>query len=144
MVRFLAGWSKSALGLLSVCAIAVTLVGCGGEREVPPGATGAPTAKESLDDMVSMLNYLKSEGKPPPFNMAALQPVEPIFQGACLGIIRGEVVYVWGATIDPAGAGKVLAYEKAVETSSGYVLMQDGTVKTMQSAEFTALPKATK
>jgi hypothetical protein len=144
MGLFLTSWSKSTIGLLSICAIAVALLGCGGERKVPPGATGAPTAKESLDDMVSMLNFLKSEGKPPPAYMGSLQALEPIYQGACLGIIRGEVVYIWGTTIDPAGANKVLAYEKAVETSSGYVLMQDGTVKTMQSSEFQAAPKATK
>lgn len=94
--------------------------------------------------MVSMLNFVKSEGKPPPMHMGDIQALEPVYQSACLGIVRGEVVYIWGTTIDPAGAGKVLAYEKAVETSSGYVLMQDGTVKTMPASEFTALPKATK
>ncbi len=144
MVRFLAAWSKFAIGLLSACALAFVILGCSGERKVPPGATGAPTAKESLDDLVTMLNYVKTEGKQPPAHMGDLQPLEPIFQSACLGIIRGEVVYLWGTTINPAGAGKVLAYEKAVETGSGYVLMQDGTVKTMQSSEFQAAPKATK
>lgn len=144
MVRFWADCSKSAIGLLSVCAIAVVILGCSGERKVPPGATGAPTAKESLDDLVSLLNHVKTEGKRPPAGMAELQALEPIFQGACLGVIRGEIVYLWGTTINPAGADKVLAYEKAVETGSGYVLMQDGTVKTMESSEFQAAPKAAK
>jgi hypothetical protein len=144
MVRFLPGRSKLLITLLCAGAIGFVVLGCSGERKVPPDATGAPTAKESLDDLVMLLNYVKTEGKKPPANMAELQPLEPLFQGACLGIIRGEVVYLWGATIDPAGAGKVLAYEKAVETGSGYVLMQDGTLKTMQSSEFQAAPKATK
>lgn len=141
---FLAGWSKSAIGLLSVCAIAVVLLGCGGEQKAPPGATGTPTAKESLDDFVTMLNDLKAQGKQPPANVAALKAIEPLYQGASLGVARGEIVYIWGQSIDPAGSGKVLAYEKAVETGSGYVLMQDGTIKTMQSAEFQAAPKAGK
>lgn len=126
-----------------ICFQAFLFVGCGSSK-APAGATGTPGAQEALADMVSMLNHIKSEGKPAPQSIAHLMPIEPLFQAAYLGLARGEIDYVWGTTIDPAGAGKVLAYEKAVETSSGYVLMQDGTVKTMQSAEFTALPKATK
>jgi hypothetical protein len=118
-------------------------VGCSSSK-APPGATGTPSAKEALTDVVSMLNHLKSEGKPPPAKIADVIPIEPLFQGAYLGLVRDEIVYVWGAPIDLAGAGKVLAYEKAVETGSGYVLMQDGTLKTMQSSEFQAAPKATK
>jgi hypothetical protein len=139
-------WSRPAVSQLGVCALvfAVALVGCSEDRTIAPDATGAPTAKEALDDLVNLLNYVKMEGKQPPARAADLQPIEPIFLNACLGITRGEIVYVWGTTIDPTGAGKVLAYEKAVETGSGYVLMQDGTVKTMPTSEFQALPKATK
>jgi hypothetical protein len=117
--------------------------GCG-SGQAPPGATGTPSAKDALSDMVNLLNHFKSEGKPPPKAIAEILPVEPLFPGAYLGLFRNEIEYTWGATIDPAGAGKVLAYEKAVETGSGYVLMQDGTVKTMQASEFQAAPKATK
>jgi hypothetical protein len=119
------------------------LSGCGSNAP-PPGATGTPSAQDALSDMVSLLNHFKSEGKPPPATIAQIMPIEPGFPNAYLGLVRKEIDYVWGQSIDPAGAGKVLAYEKAVETGSGYVLMQDGTIKTMQSAEFQALPKAGK
>lgn len=76
--------------------------------------------------------------------MADIQPVEPLFQGAYLGLVRDEIVYVWGAQINPSATDKVLAYEKAVEAGSGWVLMQDGSLKTMQASEFQTAPKATK
>ena len=130
-------------GSIVVFLSAILVVGCSsGDGE--PAVTGGPTAKDSLTDLVSMLNHFKSENKKPPARMADVMPVEPIFQGAYLGLVRNEIVYVWGAPIDAAGSGKVLAYEKAVETGSGYVLMQDGTIKTMEAAEFNAAPKATK
>jgi len=119
------------------------LVGCGSSK-APPGATGAPSAKEALNDVVSLLNHLKSEGKAPPATIADVVPIEPLFPAAYLGLVRDEIVYVWGSPIDPAGSGKVLAYEKAAETGSGYILMQDGTVKTMESSELKAAPRATK
>jgi hypothetical protein len=80
----------------------------------------------------------------PPAKVADIEPVEPLFQAAYLGLIRNDIVYVWGASIDPAAGDKVLAYEKGVESSSGWVLMQDGSVETMQASAFQAAPKATK
>jgi hypothetical protein len=137
-------WRRHHLvGVILATIQAFLLVGCGSSKP-PPGATGTPNAQEALSDMVLLLNHLKSEGKPPPAAIAQIVPIEPLFPSAYLGLVRNETDYVWGQTIDPAGAGKVLAYEKAVETGSGYVLMQDGTIKTMQSAEFQALPKAGK
>ena len=137
-------WGRHNLAWVTLATVhAFLFVGCGSSK-APPGATGAPSAKEALTDVVSMLNHLKGEGKTPPATIADIVPIEPVFQAAYLGLVRDEIVYVWGATIDPAGAGKVLAYEKAVEAGTGYVLMQDGTVKTMQSSEFQAAPKATK
>ncbi|MCI0358031.1 MAG: hypothetical protein L0211_06085 [Planctomycetaceae bacterium] len=122
----------------------VLALGCGSGGDSKSAATGAPSAKQSLDYLVNLLNYLKSENKPPPAKVADIEPIEPLFQGAYLGLVRGEIDYVWGTTIDPAGADKVLAYEKAVESSSGWVLMQDASLKTMEASQFQAAPKAAK
>jgi hypothetical protein len=123
--------------------VALVCLGCG-TTETPTNATGTPTAKQALEDFPNLLNYLKSEGKNPPSRIENIVPIEPLFPGAYLGLVRGEIAYVWDTTIDPAGSSKVLAYEKAVETGSGWVLMQDGSLKTMTSAEFQSAPKATK
>jgi hypothetical protein len=108
------------------------------------GATGTPSAKEALADLVNLLNHLKMENKKPPASVQDIEPIEPLFQGAYLGLVRGEIVYLWETPIDPAGSDKVLAYEKGAETASGWVLMQDGSLKTMEASEFQAAPKATK
>ncbi len=126
-----------------VLALALYSLGCG-STESASAPTGAPGAKDSLSDLVSLLNHLKSENKMPPARVADIEPIEPLFQGAYLGLVRGDIVYLWETPIDPAGAEKVLAYEKTVETGSGWVLMQDGTLKTMDSAQFQAAAKAAK
>jgi hypothetical protein len=119
------------------------MVGCS-SGETAPVPLGAPAAKESLIDLAGLLKYLKEENRSPPAKVADIEPVEPLFQAAYLGLIRNDIVYVWGASIDPAAGDKVLAYEKGVESSSGWVLMQDGSVETMQASAFQAAPKATK
>jgi hypothetical protein len=130
---------------LSLLAITLLALGCGGgSGDSESKTTGAPSAKQALDDLVNLLNHLKSENKPPPATIKDIEPIEPVFPGAYLGLVREEIVYVWGTTIDPAGADKVLAYEKAAEATSGWVLMQDGSLKTMDAAQFQAAPKAAK
>ena len=130
------------LTVLLVAAVSVT--GCGSGAENETAATGSPTAKQALEELVTLLNHLKSENKPPPAKLEDLQPLEPVFLGACLGLSREEIVYEWGTTINPAGSDKVLAYEKAPESGTGWVLMQDGTIKTMDSGALKAAPKAAK
>jgi hypothetical protein len=124
-------------------AFSLYALGCG-STESASAPTGAPSAKDSLSDLVSLLNHLKSENKTPPARVADIEPIEPLFQGAYLGLVRGDIVYLWGTTIDAAGTEKVLAYEKAVESGSGWVLMQDGTLKTMDTTQFQAATKASK
>jgi hypothetical protein len=129
---------------LFLLVIALLPLGCGSGDDSKSAATGAPSAKQALDDLVNLINHLKSENKPPPAKLADIEPIEPVFPGAYLGLVREEIVYVWGMPIDAAGKDKVLAYEKAVESTSGWVLMQDGSLKTMEASQFKVAPKATK
>ena len=102
---------------------------------------------DSVSDLVSLLNHLKERKREAHDRVAESSPLrrkENAVLGAYLGPVRGDIVYFWETTIDPAGADKVLAYEKAVESGSGWVLMQDGSLKTMDSSQFQAAPKAAK
>jgi hypothetical protein len=56
-------------------------------------------------------------------------------------IRSGDLVYVWGAGY-AAGGTELVAWEKAVPESGGYVLQQDGTVKQLSAGEFQSAPKA--
>jgi hypothetical protein len=91
-----------------------------------------------------MLRDFAKNKQPAPANQAQMEPHDPAYPVAWLGIVRKDIEYQWGAGINAAGADKVLAYEKKVPTEGGAVLMQDGTVKQMTAEEFKAAPKATK
>jgi hypothetical protein len=128
-----------AVALLTACA----LVGCGGKNadEQPKGAGGTPTAKESLEDLTRLLKDFEAKKQKPPAKIAAVEPVEPAFPGAYLGLLRGDIVYTWGAPL-ASDSQSVLAYEKKAPAEGGFVLLQNGTVKEMTAAEFAAAPKA--
>jgi len=143
MGRFMTCCQLRGMWTHVIFAFALFALGCS-STESTSAPSGTPSAKESLADLVSLLNHLKSENKKPPARVADIEPIEPLFQGAYLGLVRGEIVYLWETTIDPAGKDKVLAYEKAVESGSGWVLMQDGSLKTLEASQFQAAPKATK
>ena len=131
-------------GLVCLIGMAGLLsLGCG-SAETSPAPPGTPGAKDALGDLVYLLDHLKNEGKPAPARVQDIEPIEPLFQASYLGLVRGDIDYVWGTMIDPAGTDKVLAYEKAVESGSGWVLMQDGSLKTMDSTQFKAASKAAK
>jgi hypothetical protein len=77
----------------------------------------------------------------PPTKLAALEPFEPRIPTAGPAIRNGDIIYLWGAEY-VSGGTKVVAYEKKVPTEGGLVLLQDGTVKEMSTAEFGSAAKA--
>lgn len=122
------------VGLLALAA------GCGGGDAVK---SADPTAKEKLDEVKAMLETVAADRQKPPSKMAEFGTVEPMLPVAGEAIRKGDLVYVWGATLSPGGTG-VVAYEKNAPTEGGWVLIQDGTVKQMTAEEFQAAPKAKK
>jgi hypothetical protein len=134
---------RPPLGLTGVLVL-VLVAGCGkGPRDGDgEGAGATPTAKESLTNLGDLLKHLEESGKKPPARLADVEPIEPAFPGAYLGLVRGEVVYFWGKPLNPSGSATVLAYEKRAETDGGWVLMQDGKVRQMTAGEFQSAPKA--
>jgi hypothetical protein len=99
--------------------------------------------KDGLEELGLLLKSLTDEGRKPPDKLAALGPVEPMLPIAGPAIRNGDLIYIWGAGYVPGGT-QVVAYEKRVTTESGFVLLQDGTVKEMTAAEFQGAPKAGK
>jgi hypothetical protein len=112
--------------------------GCGG------GEAGnqkiAEPGKIALEDFGQMLKTLAAEGKKAPSKLAELEPVEPMSPVGAPALRNGEIVYLWGSRYLEGGT-KLVAYEKQVPTNGGFVLLEDGSVKSVTVAEFGSLPK---
>ena len=130
--------------LATLLALVACQAGCGGGQagKTGPGAGGTPTGKEGLSNLEQMLKSFDSQKKSPPAKIADVEKVEPLFPGAYIALVQGNIVYTWGKSLSASGADVVLAHEKKVPESGGYVLMQDGTVKEMSASEFGSAKKA--
>ncbi len=115
--------------------LAIVLAGCGGGAGSRP-----PSNSDNLADLKELLEELQSQKKKPPAKATELGPLEPVHPMAVRQIQRGDLVYVWGASLGTGQA--VLAYPKDAAEKGGAVLLQDGSVKEMTAAEFAAAPKA--
>lgn len=123
--------------VFAVCLLAFGLLGCSSDQ--PAVAAPEFTLMRDVDGVLRMANG-KKISKPAQFT-----ELENNFPVGVRAIKSGEVVVNWGvmmANEDGSGAtGEVAAYEKKTPTEGGYVLFQDGNVKTVTAAEFEALPK---
>lgn len=136
-------WVRRVVPAAALAAV-IALAGCGGGGDNPGTGTGTPSGKEALEDLARLLKDFEQKGQKPPARIAAVQPIEPVFPAAYLGLVRGEIEYAWGMPLNPAEGGQVIAYEKQAESAGGWVLLQDGSVKQMTADEFKAAPKAGK
>jgi hypothetical protein len=125
--------------------IAVALAGlAGGCREAAAPNPVRPTTPETeLRDLGEMFQLFAQENRRPPKNLADLGTISPEPPPGYLAAEEGRIVVLWGGAFT-TGAGKsaVMAYEKDAPNRGGFVLLQDGTVKQMNAAEFQAAPKA--
>lgn len=130
--------------LLAVAAFLAAVAGCGGGGggQAGPGAGGTPTGKEGLVSLHQLLKAYEAQKKPAPAKIADVEKVEPVYPGAYIALVQGNIVYAWGKSLSSTGSDAVLAHEKKVPQSGGYVLMQDGTVKEMTASEFGSAKKA--
>lgn len=133
------------IGLTLVLGSVVGLsAGCGsGSGALAPADAEDDLHKGMLREVGEMLTLYKASNGKPPGSVADLAKYEVGFQIGYLRTQDGTVVVLWGAPLDAGASDKVIAYEKAVPDSGGYVLMQDGTtVKKMTADEFKSAPKA--
>jgi hypothetical protein len=124
---------------LAVLALSVTLTcvvaGCGKpEAQVAP----PPDSTAALEQLGRFYKYLAYERQRPPAKPADLTAYPPESIPDAWPLIQsGDIVIVWGSGYS-ATSNQILAYEKAVETNGGKVLMQNGTVKEMTAETFKA------
>ena len=111
-------------------------VGCSSKQEAAPQQVNL---LREVDGMLRMANGRKISKGPEFTNL------ETNFPLGAAAVKSGDIVVLWGvkmASEDGSGAtGEVVAYEKVVPTAGGYVLLQNGQVKKMTTAEFEAAPK---
>jgi hypothetical protein len=125
------------LRVVAVLVVVGLAAGCTESKQVQ----STDDQKAALAELGDMLKSLTEERQKPPSKLAELEAVEPRIPLAGPAIRSGSIVYIWGA-VYAAGSNQVVAYEKKAPTEGGYVLLQDGTVKEMTSAEFSSAPKA--
>jgi hypothetical protein len=115
-------------------------LGCGGPEKTQPSYK----AFQPLEDIATMLKARQEQKKKPPAKVQDLAPYEPVGPVGFHALLSGQCVLEFGVSLTNDPSTSVIAYEKAVPTTGGYVLLQDGTVKQMTAPEFAAAPKAKK
>lgn len=121
--------------------------GCGPSG--PPPASPDANMTRDLENFGEMYRLVSSGKGRPPKNLTELQESAAGMTGGLTQITSDNLVVYWGAELSGLGeepgnppSDKILAYEKHVPESGGYVLMLDRTVKKMTPEEFKSAPKA--
>jgi hypothetical protein len=123
--------------------------GCGS----PPEKAAMETSAEAqgLKNLGAMYRIVSETLKRPPKGIGELRTAEAQVPGGFSSLGEPNVAIYFGAEM-PGVAGKtvdsasetILAYDRMVPRQGGYVLMLDGSVRTMSSDEFKAAKKAGK
>jgi hypothetical protein len=121
------------------------LVGCSGQPAGVGDVAGAPIELLEVGDLVKAA---AATGRPAG-SVADFDKHRPMYPRGYDAVKKGDIVVLWGAR--PKGEGavakggeEVVAYEKAVPNSGGYVLFSAGSIRKMTAAEFQAAPKGGK
>jgi hypothetical protein len=131
-------WIRSAAVLVGLAAVA----GCSSKT----GGT-VEELKEAPASLVE-LNEILHGG--PATQLSDLEHRKKFGPRGYQAVKNGEVIVLWG--VPPKGEGEIekganqeiVAYEKDVPTSGGYVLFSGGAIKKMTASDFAAAPKAGK
>ena len=131
----------SLSALLGVFCLCFCLIGCKKSSTSGNNPEGNPTAESELNDIAELLKLAAHEGKSAPRNLQELSDISAAAPPGVTAVQEGRIVMNWGRRIDSTSKG-VLAYEKDVASKGGKVLLQDGSVVSMSSAEFANAPPA--
>jgi hypothetical protein len=131
--------------ILTVCCLALLAAGCGGTNA--PRSTDQ-VAQDNLAQVGELYRHYQFTKKKPPQKVADLGLVRSLAGNGFEALQSGKIIALYGATLpdtdeDPghAESSEVLAYEKEVPESGGYVLMLNRTTKKMTADEFKAAPR---
>ena len=117
------------------------------------GCSTRPKGEEApeyalLQEVNDLLHSAAGAAGRPPAKLADLDRYQSMYPQGYAAVKSGDVVVLWGAPVKGEGEASkddpVVAYEKAVPTDGGFVLLSGGKVKKMTAAEFSAAPKAGK
>ena len=119
------------------------LAGCNVIRQGPGPTDEGYTLLQEVNDL---LRAAAGTTGRPPAKVAELNAHQANFPRAYAAIKSGSVVVLWGTPFKGEGEASssdpVVAYEQAVPTDGGYVLLAGGAVKKMSASEFQSAPKA--
>ena len=123
-------------------AVLLVIPACGKKSDAGHQSRDTPSTPESeLKDVADILRLLASEGKRPPAEVQEMLDATADPAPGINSVKEGRIVMNWGAGI-VTGSSAILAYDRNVPQDGGLVLLQDGTIKKMTSAEFQSAPKA--
>ena len=130
------------LGFLAIMGlIAGAGFGCG--STAPPQQGVEVFQNAALSEVGGLIESYSVDAKKPPKSIAEVARYEIGMPTGFTELKSGNIVVFWGAPLSETATDAVLAYEKAVPQSGGFVLMQDGkTIKKMTADEFKAATKA--
>jgi hypothetical protein len=127
------------------CFLAIVAAGCGDTNQPRSAGQVGQQLLADVGDLCRHFQFMKNKA---PRSLADLNTVRHMAGNGFEAIRVGKVVLLYGATLpdtgeEPveAGADQVLAYEKPVPESGGYVLMLNRVVKKMSAEEFKAAPR---
>ncbi len=113
--------------------------GCGGTTTKPTDS--GPSGQETVDDVAAMLKEYSEVNHHAPARIEDLTDAAGSHPVGHAAVASREYIVLWRTSKSAAGSGSVLAYQKDVPASGGFVLLQDGTVKKMTAEEFKAASK---
>jgi hypothetical protein len=101
-----------------------------------------------LQEVNDLLHSAAGATGRPPTKLADLDRYQSMYPHGYEAVKSGDVVVLWGGALKGEGESSkddpVVAYQKAVPSDGGFVLLSGGAVKKMTAAEFGAAPKAGK
>jgi len=129
-------------------ACAAALAGCGDSGSTVD-VTSATSENGPLAQVGSLYRDHWEIQKKAPTGQKDFASAAEVMPEGVNAVKRGDIVVIWGVKLEdltPEGAGdsadEVLAYEKSVPESGGYVLMKNRKIRKMTAEEFKAAPKA--
>jgi len=137
---------------LLVCGLVGVALGCGGSGSTVPNPTGKGLLARSIE-RAKYSGYFHqirqayvacdlNDGHGPA-DLERLKPELESNRAICDSIQNGQIVVIWGVSLQNTPGNAVLAYEKdADDKGKRFVLLAGGGIEEMQDAEFKAAPKA--
>jgi len=128
--------------LLALTLPPLLLVGCEKPQQSAVDAEAQGRKSELSEIYLLYTLYTKTNQKPPQRVGDLTQKEQQATAPAATRVLQSEeYIVVWGADLS-AKDGAVLAYQKAVPTEGGWILLRDGTTKQVTADEFKATPMA--